>query len=419
MEDMDLLDKPNRVWNCDETGICPQGRGRERVICPKGLRANVQRSADRENVSIMACVNAAGERMPPLYMFMGAKRKHQWMEKAEPSARCATSDSSNINGKLFLYWFKWFVSLLLPERPQLLILDGHFAHIQIDVVKYGTEDGVHLFVLPAHTSHLLQPLDVAVLGVLKRGYEAALKCFPFQNGGKLPVKHDIAGIAFSPLIEACCARNVKKGFEDAGIYPLFVDVMTSKIIGNKPNMRRGQLPHLSIILDQEAPPSHLLEVTKRQKRVLRELDLNVDTLNVVNLLSSAHVVPQAQKRKRGEWVDDNFSGGQLFSYEMMLAAGSAKSAAIAQKKANKASAPHEKRARDAMNLHDKVDNQTDKTKKMLAKWERDTVKRVRKAERAAAQHTKAHGVTAKGAYRLNKQDAADHATDGGTLWVVV
>ncbi|KAG6973095.1 hypothetical protein JG687_00001088 [Phytophthora cactorum] len=60
LDKSDLLDKPERLWNCDETGVCPQGRGRERVICPKGLRANVQRSDDRENVGITACVSASG-----------------------------------------------------------------------------------------------------------------------------------------------------------------------------------------------------------------------------------------------------------------------------------------------------------------------------------------------------------------------
>ncbi|KAL4110138.1 hypothetical protein PRIC1_001831 [Phytophthora ramorum] len=184
MKKLDLLDKPNRIWNCDETGICPQGRG-------------------------------PGERTPPLYIFMGVKRKHQWMDKAKESARCAASDSSNINGKLFLYWFKWFVSLLSPERSQLLVLDGHFAHIQLDAVNYGMEKDVHVFVLPAHTSHFLQPLDVAVFEVFKRRYETAR--FPIQNGGKLPIKDDIAGIASTPLIEACCADNAEKGFQDAGI----------------------------------------------------------------------------------------------------------------------------------------------------------------------------------------------------------
>ena len=72
-----------------------------------------------------------------------------------------------------------------------------------------------------------------------------------------------------------------------------------------------------------------------------------------------------------------------------------------------------------MNLHDKVDNQTDKTKKMLSKWERATVKRMRKAERMAAQHAKVQGVIAKGAQRLNQQESEDQPTDGCTLWVVV
>ncbi|KAE9116775.1 hypothetical protein PF005_g9599 [Phytophthora fragariae] len=412
MKKLDLLDKPNRIWNSDETGICPQGRGRVRVICPKGLRANVQRSADRENVSIMACVNAAGERMPPLYIFKGVRRKHQWMAKAEKSARCAASDSSNINGKLFLYWFKWFVSLLPPERPQLLVLDGHLAPIQLDVVKYGTENDVHLFVLPAHTSHFLQPLDVAVFGVFKTLYESAVKRFSIQNDGKMPIKDDIAGIASAPLIEACCAENATKGFKDAGLYPLSLDVMMKKIIGNKPTLRRDELPHLSIILSQKAPLSHLLQVTERQKRVLRELDLNVDALNVVNLLSSTVVAPQAQKRKRGDWVEENYSGGQLLSYDMMVNAASAKSSSIAKRKANKESAPKE-------NLHDKAGHQTERLKKTLEKCERAAVRRERKAERAAAQRAKAQRTTAQCAQQLDQQEVAERAADGCTLWVDV
>ncbi|KAL3668430.1 hypothetical protein V7S43_019049 [Phytophthora oleae] len=224
LEKLDLLDKPERIWNCDETGIFLLGRGRERVICPKGLRANVQRSDDRENASIMACVSASGERMPPMYIFTGDRKAH-WMEKEESQARCITSESSNINGKLVLDWLKWFESLLPPERPQLLVLDGHFAQIQIDVVKYGADRDVHLFILPGNTSHFLQPLDVAVFGPFKRFFEKALKSFLRQNGNKLPIKDDIAGIARDPLVKACCPDNAKNGFAKAGIFPLSLDVM--------------------------------------------------------------------------------------------------------------------------------------------------------------------------------------------------
>ncbi|OQR85547.1 hypothetical protein ACHHYP_11708 [Achlya hypogyna] len=62
---------PEAIWNADETGICAQGRRPPRVICPKGLRANVVRSTDRENVSILACISAAGAALPPMYIYAG------------------------------------------------------------------------------------------------------------------------------------------------------------------------------------------------------------------------------------------------------------------------------------------------------------------------------------------------------------
>ena len=66
-----FLSRPETIWNCDETGICPQGHTKVRVVCPKKMRANVRRSQERENISIMGCINAKGEFMPPMYIFAG------------------------------------------------------------------------------------------------------------------------------------------------------------------------------------------------------------------------------------------------------------------------------------------------------------------------------------------------------------
>ncbi|KAE8910947.1 hypothetical protein PF002_g17457 [Phytophthora fragariae] len=83
------------------------------------------------------------------------------------------------------------------------------------------------------------------------------------------------------------------------------------------------------------------------------------------------------------------------------------------------SAPKEKRARDAMNLHDKAGHQTERSKKTLKKWERAAVRRERKAERAAAQRAKAQRTTAQCEQRLYQQEVVERATDGCTLWVDV
>ena len=42
----------------------------------------------------------------------------------------------------------------------LLLYDGHKSHISSSLISWALEKSIILFVLPAHTSHALQPLDV-------------------------------------------------------------------------------------------------------------------------------------------------------------------------------------------------------------------------------------------------------------------
>jgi len=151
---------PGDVYNCDETGVCAQGRTPTRVICPKGMRANVLRSEDRENVSIMACCSAAGVALPPMYIFAGQRRKLEWGQGAVDGATVAMTDSLMIQGPLFLQWFKWFVDQL-DGMPSLLILDGHFSHLGTAILLYARENNVEIFALPAHCSHFCSPVTWA------------------------------------------------------------------------------------------------------------------------------------------------------------------------------------------------------------------------------------------------------------------
>ena len=54
----------------------------------------------------------------------------------------------------------------LPERieknPVLLLYDGHRSNINLGIINLAQQEHVVLFVFPAHTSHVLQPLDVDV-----------------------------------------------------------------------------------------------------------------------------------------------------------------------------------------------------------------------------------------------------------------
>ena len=46
-------------------------------------------------------------------------------------------------------------------------MDGHSSHFQPDVINQAAAEGVIMFCLPPHTTHLTQPLDKGCFGLLK------------------------------------------------------------------------------------------------------------------------------------------------------------------------------------------------------------------------------------------------------------
>ena len=55
-----------------------------------------------------------------------------------------------------------------PTRERLLIIDGHASHLSFPFFEFAVDHNITLLRMPAHTSHLLQPLDVSVFSPLKK-----------------------------------------------------------------------------------------------------------------------------------------------------------------------------------------------------------------------------------------------------------
>src|SRR6218665_1696088 len=61
------------------------------------------------------------------------------------------------------------------EGSKLLIFDGQNSHLSTQVVKLALENNTELFCLPAHTSSILQPLDVGVFKTVKGAWRKCLR----------------------------------------------------------------------------------------------------------------------------------------------------------------------------------------------------------------------------------------------------
>jgi hypothetical protein len=79
-----------------------------------------------------------------------------------------------------------------PTNRHLLILDGHSSHVTLDVVQRAKLIGLDIFILPSHTSHRLQPLDVSVFHPFKCAFRTYRDAWTLRHKGRPAMKEDLA-----------------------------------------------------------------------------------------------------------------------------------------------------------------------------------------------------------------------------------
>jgi len=83
-------------------------------------------------------------------------------------------------------------------------------------------------VLPAHTSHITQPLDVAVFGPFKRYNYSECADYMRQNMGKTITRYQIASMACTAYLKAMSPWNIVSSFKKTGIFPLNKDTIAAE-----------------------------------------------------------------------------------------------------------------------------------------------------------------------------------------------
>lgn len=193
LDDLQLHDKPNQIWNLDESSFSIDP-SRSRVVGIKGHSSSrIISSPGRENTTVLLAANAKGEKAPPLIVYKGANVWDQWMTPPStgfPGTVYAASRKGWMESPIFLKFFK---KTLIPccgdARPVLLIYDGHCTHVGPEVVETALSEGITILKLTAHSSHLLQPLDLSVFKALTARWDVKLlKWQRHHIGQKLPKK---------------------------------------------------------------------------------------------------------------------------------------------------------------------------------------------------------------------------------------
>jgi len=163
MDASNLHVKPASIWNMDETGVQLDHKP-GKIVAERGSKyLHSRTSGNRETITIIGCVSAAGHSLPP-HMIVKGKTRRSLNSFDTTSAPTGTtwswSDSGWTKQGIALLWFKnSFLPNIGTERPQVLILDGHDSHNFIELIDLAIQNDIHIIELPAHTSNWLQPCD--------------------------------------------------------------------------------------------------------------------------------------------------------------------------------------------------------------------------------------------------------------------
>ena len=131
---------------------------------------------------MLCAASAAGFPLPPMIIYPKAYPGGAYTFEGPDDALYGKSESGYVDSELFTKWMeKIFLKFAVPERPIILFIDGHKSHINLDVVDMARNNNVILFCLPPHTTHALQPLDVAVFKSFKNHFSKAVKAVICQE----------------------------------------------------------------------------------------------------------------------------------------------------------------------------------------------------------------------------------------------
>ena len=217
---LNLISKPMNIYNADETGVSVVHKP-GRVVAELGHSGVYSLcSAERGKThTVLSCVSASGFVLPPLMVYPWKKSVPDHLRLgAVPNTLFSNSQSGWITKEIYLEWFKWFVQSIPPACPVLLIQDGHASHISIEFIELARDNGVHLLCLPAHTIHILQPIDVGVFKSFKSHFSKACSGYLSKHPGRVITTDVIASLVAEAWPNLFTLVNILSGFRKCGIF---------------------------------------------------------------------------------------------------------------------------------------------------------------------------------------------------------
>jgi hypothetical protein len=258
MDKYDLKHKPERIYNVDEKGLSTSHKPPS-VVASCESQPQAVTSGSRTLITVIGCGNAMGNSVPPFFVFPGLRMKSELLDGGGHGVDGTVTESGWSNSAVFKRYLEQHLLKYLPERcldnPVLILYDGHKSHINLGLIDWAKSQNIILFVLPAHTSHVLQPLDVGCFGPFERIYSSVCHKFMRDNCGQSITRFNVCALGSKAYSQALSPNNLQASFRRTGIYPYDPNAIDSSVFKPSEALQQETSSLQSIIQPSETEVS--------------------------------------------------------------------------------------------------------------------------------------------------------------------
>ena len=209
----------------------------------EGAIKQLIQDGNREWITTIACICADGTSLSPglIYQATSGNIQDTWLQDFDPMEhQCffASSPSGWTNEDLGYQWLTQIFDKETKEKARrkwrLLILDGHGSHINMRFINYCDAHKILLAIYPPHSTHTLQPLDVALFKPLSSAYSSQLSKFMEDCQGLTSMtKRDFFRMFWQAWKLSFTPKNILSGFSATGLVPFCPDRVLNKFKGRE------------------------------------------------------------------------------------------------------------------------------------------------------------------------------------------
>jgi hypothetical protein len=213
------------TYNFDETGFMMGQISTGVIVTDAGKpgRAKQIQPGNREWVTAIQGINATGWAVPAYIIFKARHHQSNWYkdDNLPQDWVIAISENGWTTNELGFDWLKHFdrhTKTRTVGTYRLLVIDGHESHDSAEFQQYCKDHKIVLLCMPAHSSHLLQPLDVGCFGPLKKAYGHEVNGL-MRNRITHVTKQEFLPCFKAAYKKTITASNIQGGFRGAGLVP--------------------------------------------------------------------------------------------------------------------------------------------------------------------------------------------------------